>query len=99
MNMINNYVETVFMKLPDMQELMDLKQNILNNMEKKYKELLSDGLSDTEAIGLVISDFEDVDEFISMKKSLGVSVGFGVILCGIAASMIIFGIHINAVIN
>lgn len=130
MNTINNYVETIFMNLPDTQELAELKQDILVNMEEKYQELLSDGLSDNEAIGLVISEFgnidellneleikkqetnkefktslysqlsfEEIDEFIAMRKSLGTGVGFGVILCGIAASMIIFAVHLEAVIT
>lgn len=130
MNTINNYVETMFMNLPNTQELNNLKQDILINMEEKYHELISDGLSDNEAIGLVISEFgnideilneleikskttdnttsinsynqlnfEEIDDYIAMRRSLGVRVGFGVILCGIAASIIIFGVHMGAVVT
>ena len=130
MNTINNYVETMFMNLPDTEELQLMKDDILGNMEEKYQELLVSGSSENEAIGLVISEFgnidellnefefknqsiknndsfntlkklefEEVDEFIAMRKSVGTGVGFGVILCGIAASIILFAVHLNTVIT
>lgn len=130
MNTISNYVETMFMNLPNTDELNYVKEDILNNMEDKYYELLSEGKSENESIGLVISEFgnieellaeleikkqttdsnyllrdfthvrkEEIDEFIEMRKGLGSGVGFGVILCGVAASIIIFSSHINSVIS
>ena len=129
MNTIINYVETMFMNLPDNEEISEMKQEILTNMEEKYYELSEDGLSENEAIGLVISEFgnidelmteldvrknkkeeltvntqldtlsiHDIDEYIAMRRSIGVGIGLGVILCGIAASMVIFGEYLNMII-
>lgn len=38
-------------------------------MEDKYNELISDGKSDNEAIGIVISEFGNLDE---LADSLGI---------------------------
>lgn len=127
METISNYLDTMFMNLPSNEEIKQLKNDILSNMEEKYMELKEKGLSENEAIGLVISEFgnidellleldmtkdrtmpldldyptlgiEEVDEFIAMKKSVGVGIGFGVILCGVAAACILVGLGLNTLI-
>ena len=65
MNTINNYVETMFMNLPDTEELQLMKDDIFGNMEEKYQELLVSGSSENEAIGLVISEFGNIDELLN----------------------------------
>ncbi|MEG0550664.1 MAG: permease prefix domain 1-containing protein [Vagococcus sp.] len=65
MNTIESYVETMFMNLPMTDQIINLKKDILSNMEEKYDELKSDGMSDNEAIGLVISEFGNIDELLN----------------------------------
>lgn len=65
MNVIENYVETMFMNLPESEEMMLMKADILSNMEEKYLELSQKGLSQNEAIGLVISEFGNIDELLN----------------------------------
>ncbi|MFW8053211.1 permease prefix domain 1-containing protein [Vagococcus fluvialis] len=64
MKVIENYVETMFMNLPDTEELNEVKRDILSNMEEKYLELSQQGVSQNEAIGLVISEFGNIDELL-----------------------------------
>lgn len=62
---IENYVETMFMNLPETEEIQHLKNDILLNMIEKYEELVSQGMTENEAIGSVISEFGNVDELLN----------------------------------
>lgn len=64
MNVINEYIENMFLKLPQTKQIQKLKNNILLNMEDKYSELLDKGISENEAIGIVISEFGDINEIM-----------------------------------
>jgi len=44
---------------------MKLKDDLLLNMEDKYNELRKDGKNDNEALGIVISEFGNIEELIS----------------------------------
>ncbi|MGX7025987.1 permease prefix domain 1-containing protein [Vagococcus hydrophili] len=125
---IKNYVDTMFMNLAETQELMNLKNDILSNMEEKYEELIGNGASENEAIGLVISEFGSIDELLSelnieenkkdeqpkffsnkrptistseiqdylkMRREVGVGIGLGVLGCGLAIASLLIGIHFN----
>jgi hypothetical protein len=61
---IKIYVENMFKTLPRTEELKKLKQDILMNMEEKYSELKSEGKTENEAVGIVISEFGNIDEII-----------------------------------
>ena len=47
----------------------NLKEEILSNMEEKYRELKKQGHSENEAIGTVISEFGNIDELV---RELGI---------------------------
>lgn len=64
MKIFAEYIENSFSGLPQSNELQNIKQDMLANMEDKYDELISSGLSPHEAIGSVIVDFGDVDELL-----------------------------------
>lgn len=65
METIRNYLDNMFAGLPKTARVADLKNNILANMEEKYNELKSQGKSENEAIGIVISEFGNIDELVS----------------------------------
>jgi hypothetical protein len=65
---IKNYLNNMFVNLPNTNELQKMKSDLLSNMEDKYNELKSNGKSENEAIGIVISEFGNIDELI---KELG----------------------------
>lgn len=61
MNTIRNYVESVFMNLPQTPEMAKRKQEMLMNMEARYQQLLADGKNENEAIGAALAEFGHVD--------------------------------------
>ena len=65
METIKNYVENMFMSLPKTEEIQKLKLDILSNMEDKYTELRNKGKSENEAIGIVISEFGNIEELLN----------------------------------
>lgn len=64
MNTIEQYVDQMFANLPKTKQMEDLKSEILVNMEDKYYELKEEGRSENEAIGVVISEFGNIDELM-----------------------------------
>lgn len=65
METIRNYVFNIFSSFPKSNKLDKLKEDILDTMEDKYNELKKQGKSENESIGIVISEFGNIDELIS----------------------------------
>jgi len=64
METIRNYLDNIFSNLPKSAEIIKLKEELLLNMEEKYRELKESGKTENEAIGIVISEFGNIDELI-----------------------------------
>ncbi|WP_058306407.1 permease prefix domain 1-containing protein [Gracilibacillus massiliensis] len=64
METIENYIDNMFASLPKTEEMKALRDEILANMEEKYYELLQDGKTENEAIGIVIAEFGNIDEIM-----------------------------------
>lgn len=62
METIRNYLETMFAKLPNTTEIRKAKNELWQMMEDKYTELMREGKTENEAIGIVISEFGNLDE-------------------------------------
>ncbi|MBD8840788.1 MULTISPECIES: permease prefix domain 1-containing protein [Paenibacillus] len=62
METIMVYLENMFVGLPKTPEVEHLKQELLSGMEDKYLELKREGKSENEAIGIVISEFGNIEE-------------------------------------
>lgn len=69
METIKQYLETMFASLPDTTEVQKAKEELLQMMEDKYNELLAEGKSDNEAVGIVIAEFGNLDE---VAEELGI---------------------------
>ena len=65
MEAIKTYIENMFSTLPHTEEIERLKEELLSNMEEKYLELKDEGKSENEAIGIVISEFGNIDELLN----------------------------------
>lgn len=65
MDTIKIYLESIFQGLPKTEEILRLKSELLNNMEEKYHELKKEGKTENEAIGIVISEFGNIDELLN----------------------------------
>ncbi|KAB8137992.1 hypothetical protein F9U64_07185 [Gracilibacillus oryzae] len=64
MDTIISYLDNMFASLPNTRQMRELKDELFNNMEDKYYELKQAGKSENEAIGIVISEFGNIDEII-----------------------------------
>lgn len=62
MDTIIVYLDNMFTSLPKTPELERLKQELLLGMEEKYVELKGEGKTENEAIGIVISEFGNIEE-------------------------------------
>jgi len=70
MEIIKSYLENMFMHLPHTPEVSRAKEELLTMMEDKYNELKAEGRTENEAIGIVISEFGNLEE---LAESLGIS--------------------------
>lgn len=70
METIKNYLESMFLNLPNTPEVYRAKSELLQMMEDKYTELKEEGKSENEAIGIVISEFGNLDE---LAADLGIA--------------------------
>ena len=70
METINNYLENMFSAFPQTAEVLKMKHDLLMTMEDKYQELKSLGKSENEAIGIVISEFGNIEE---LTAGLGIN--------------------------
>ncbi len=70
METIKAYVENVFRTLPNTPDILRVKEEILSNMLDKYNELKASGRSEHEAVGIVISEFGNIDELLEEMNLL-----------------------------
>lgn len=70
METIKNYLENMFASFPKTGEIEKIKNDLLATMEDKYNELKASGKTENEAIGVVISEFGNIDELV---KELGIN--------------------------
>ncbi len=69
MNQIKNYIEAMFSGLPKTQNVVEMKLTMLENMQEKFEALLNEGRNENEALGIVFSDFGNIEE---LKEELGI---------------------------
>ena len=62
METIKNYLETMFMNLPNTPEVRRAKDELGQMMEDKFVELTEAGKTENEAVGTVISEFGNLNE-------------------------------------
>ncbi len=70
MEAIRNYLENMFANLPNTEEVQRAKSELLQMMEDKYASLIEEGKKENEAVGIVISEFGNLDE---IAETLGIS--------------------------
>lgn len=69
METIRTYLENMFMSYPDTAVVQKAKQELLQMMEDKYIELKAEGKTENEAVGIVISEFGNIEE---LAEDLGI---------------------------
>ncbi|MBQ9321878.1 MAG: hypothetical protein IJ239_05955 [Eubacterium sp.] len=69
METIKSYLESMFASLPNSPEVLKAKYELGQMMEDKYLELIEEGKAENEAVGIVISEFGNLDE---VAEALGI---------------------------
>ncbi|WP_244169824.1 permease prefix domain 1-containing protein [Paenibacillus helianthi] len=64
METIISYLNNMFAALPRTAQMDGVKQDLLSSMEEKYHELKQESKTENEAVGIVISEFGNIDELI-----------------------------------
>ncbi|WP_143063880.1 permease prefix domain 1-containing protein [Amphibacillus marinus] len=64
METILMYLDSMFEKLPNTEQVIEVKQELKISMQDKYEALKHEGKSENEAIGTVIAEFGNIDEII-----------------------------------
>ncbi|MFA9466363.1 MAG: permease prefix domain 1-containing protein [Velocimicrobium sp.] len=62
MKTILSYLDNMFMNLPHTEEVTRAKEELAAMMEDKYNELIGEGKKENEAVGIVISEFGNLQE-------------------------------------
>ncbi len=69
MNTIISYLDNMFAGLPKTAEVIGAKKDLTEMMEDKYHELKNSGKTENEAVGIVISEFGNLEE---LAETLGI---------------------------
>ena len=69
MEAIKSYLENMFLHFTKTAEVMRAKEELAQMMEDKYSQLRSEGRTDNEAVGQVISEFGNLEE---LAETLGI---------------------------
>lgn len=70
MDTIKTYLDNMFLRLPSTEDVKKAKMELYQMMEDKYTELKKEGKTENEAVGIVISEFGNLEE---IAESLGIS--------------------------
>ena len=71
MNTIRTFLDNMFSTLPKTDVILKAKQDLYQMMIEKYDDYKKEGKTENEAIGLVISEFGNIDELL---EELGITV-------------------------
>ncbi|MDO4803819.1 MAG: permease prefix domain 1-containing protein [Lachnospiraceae bacterium] len=66
METLRIYLNNMFQSLPDTAEVQRAKDELWQMMEDKYTDLISEGMSENEAVGTVIVEFGNLDDFADL---------------------------------
>ncbi len=70
METIKVYLDNMFLSIPDSEQVRRVKSELYDMMEDKYRELRNEGKPENEAVGIVISEFGNLEE---LKEELGLN--------------------------
>jgi hypothetical protein len=62
MNKIKYHIDMLFKKIPDSEQKENIKQEIIDNLEEKVKDLVSEGKDKDDAINKALVEFGDIED-------------------------------------
>lgn len=66
---IKTYVESVFSGAPSTKKILDLKEEMMSNMNSKYDDLISDGFAPDDAYRTVVAGMGDISELLQQIQN------------------------------
>lgn len=66
---IKEYVDRMFRNIPENEQTIGIKQEIIENLQEKVMDLMEGGKAEEDAINKAIVDFGDFDEILSELSS------------------------------
>ncbi len=72
MEAIRNYVEALFATLPQREDVLRVKADMLANLEDKFNALLDEGKNEAEATGIVVASIGSAEE---LRSEFGLDAG------------------------
>ncbi len=63
-NKIRNYVDTLFSDVPRTKKSIELREEMLSNMNERFNDYLDSGMSENEAYRQVVANMGDIDEML-----------------------------------
>ncbi len=85
MNTIEDKIEKLFRDIPNSKRKKEVLQEIQQNLHEKVEDLISQGMTESEAVQKTIDDFGDIDEIrkelvgsaqLTKSKNVGLSLAF-----------------------
>ncbi len=61
---IKNYIDVLFQDIPKSKKALELKEEMLSNMNERFNDYTMEGKSENQAYSLVISNLGDIDEML-----------------------------------
>lgn len=62
METIRNYIEVMFASLPQTEDVLQVKEDMLSNIEEKYHTMRASGITEDETVGKIIASIGSVNE-------------------------------------
>lgn len=69
MNTIQTYINSIFAPLPATLEILHLKDEIIDKAQMHFRELRASGMSENEAVGMVLNQIGTLDDIMDRSKA------------------------------
>ena len=101
MKIIEEFIDSLFSGVVETSETKQLKADLLANAEDRYEDLLSQGKSENEAIGTIISEFGTIDElmeeisveegldYLAVQRKGAIQIGLGVVAIMVGVGLLV----------
>lgn len=69
METIRNYIETMFASLPQTEDVLQIKEDMISNVEEKYHTMRASGMTEDETVGKIIASIGSAKD---LRAELGI---------------------------
>ena len=62
---IESYINSLFLEIPRTKKAMELRDELMSNMDERYEDYLREGKNESQAYSLTVASMGDIDELIA----------------------------------